>query len=140
MTIKTNPAGLFGFGLLAFLLALAPFQIASGVQSPALLPVPEINLENFEPGVRKAMIDGLETVERNRSASADKQAQSYGRLAMLFHAHDLLEAAEPCYVNAGMLAPTQYQWPYLLAFLNQVEGRLAKAEAQYKTALKLNPG
>ncbi|NNF51612.1 MAG: tetratricopeptide repeat protein [Gammaproteobacteria bacterium] len=140
MSTDTQRIGLPRFGPLALLLALLPLGIASGAASPALLPIPVVSLERFEPGVRNAMLDAIKSVDDDREASVEKRAESFGRLAMLFHAHDLLDAAEPCYINAATLAPRQYQWPYLLGYLYKVEGQPEKAEAQLKSALRINPG
>jgi tetratricopeptide (TPR) repeat protein len=44
-----------------------------------------------------------------------------------------------CYVNASRLAPKDFRWIYLLAKLNQREGRIEDAIKQFTEARKLRP-
>ncbi len=122
---------------LALLLAASHAFAASDV---TLEPVPQFDPGRFEPGIQKSFSAALREIAANRDGDPERLAISYARLGMLLHAYDLTDLAEPCYLNAARLAPQHYQWPYLLAFLYQTDGRLEEAEANYRNALALKPG
>lgn len=112
---------------------------AEAANRESLYPLPELRLDRFEPGVREAFEDAFVRVRQRHSAPDGKLADSYGELGMLFQAHDLADLAEPCYLNAQLLAPGQYQWPYLLGYIYQLDNRLNEAATKYRQALQLKP-
>jgi hypothetical protein len=76
--------------------------------SRGLRPIALPDLSRVEPSVREqvqerdAAIDALGT----RTGVTDgERAEAYGGLAMLLHAGEFYEAAEPAYLNAEDLAP-----------------------------------
>ena len=70
---------------------------------------------------------------------AERLAVAYGEMGMLFHAAELLDAAEPAYVNAETLAPTDVRWPYYLARVYTAQGQRDRAVVAYNRALALSP-
>lgn len=109
-------------------------------QTDDLLPIPSPELSQFEKGVRDALTQAQSAVSAH-SESDDplKRAIDYGQLGMLYQAYDMPAQAEPCYLNAQRLAPGHYQWPYLLAYQYQLNGRLDKAAEYYRLALEIEP-
>ncbi len=54
--------------------------------------------------------------EARQAVLADPgSAQAFGRLGMIFQAHDLHTEAVACYARAAELAPDEGRWPYLAA-------------------------
>ena len=66
-------------------------------------------------------------------------ADAYGDLGKILMAADRRDAAEPCFLDAQMLAPRDFQWPYYLAHLYRRNGDLTKAIASFERALRLRP-
>lgn len=112
---------------------------ATAADSPELEPIPAFDLGRFEPGIQNDFSAALAEVRQNQNADPERLAISYARLGMLLHAYDLTDLAEPCYQNAARLAGQHYQWPYLLAYLYQTDGRLDEAAAFYRETLALKP-
>ncbi len=81
----------------------------------------------------------LAALRRTPDAPAADKAEAYGGLAMLLHAGEFYEAAEPAYLNAEDLAPTDARWPYLLGHLHKSRGEPDKALADFTRALELKP-
>jgi tetratricopeptide (TPR) repeat protein len=81
----------------------------------------------------------LQAVLAKPGAAAGEKGEAYGHLAMLLHAGEYYEAAEPAYMNAADLAPTDARWPYLLGHLHKSRGEPGKALADFTRALELQP-
>jgi tetratricopeptide (TPR) repeat protein len=75
----------------------------------------------------------------DRSTSDIDLSVAFGELGMVLQAAEFHDVAEPCYLNAQTLAPTDLRWPYYLAGLYKSKGDSDKAEAAYKRALELRP-
>ena len=110
--------------------------------SRGLRPIALPDLSRVEPSVREqvqerdAAIDALGT----RTGVTDgERAEAYGGLAMLLHAGEFYEAAEPAYLNAEDLAPGDARWPYLLGHLHKSRGEPDKALTDFTRALELKP-
>lgn len=58
-------------------------------------------------------------------------------MGKVYHAYNLLDAAEVCYQNAHTLEPGEYAWPYLLGRLYQDKGDIGKAIANLEMASQL---
>ncbi len=113
---------------------------AAVADTPDLLPVPFPDLGVFEKGVRESLAKAQAAVSAQTAADDPLQrAIEYGRLGMLYQAYDMPEQAEPCYLNALQLDPQHYQWPYLLAYQYQLNGRLDKAAEFYRRTLAIEP-
>lgn len=64
---------------------------------------------------------------------------AYGELAMILHAAEHLDAAEPAYLNAQQLMPDDARWPYFLGHLYKTKGDTSKSMASFTRALELRP-
>lgn len=74
------------------------------------IAIPAIDGWTGEPQVA-AKIEAARRAVLDDSASAD----AWGRLGMVFQAHDLHSEAIACYDQAARLAPEDSRWPYLAA-------------------------
>lgn len=101
---------------------------------PSLPPLPEVNTSAFLPSIRA-------DVEREFAAvrAAPEDAERNGRLGMLLHAHDRMEAGLVCYERARVLKPDDYRWPYLSGVAHASLSRNKEAAALFRTALELKP-
>ena len=66
-------------------------------------------------------------------------AKAYGEMGKLLMAAEFGQAAEPCLLNAQMLAPGDMRWPYYLGHLYKDQGATAKSTASFEQALRLRP-
>ena len=73
-----------------------------------------------------------------RTPSSDL-ADAYGEIGKLFVAGEYLDAAEPCFVNAQAVAPTDMRWPYYLGHVQRFRNEPAKAAPFFEQALRLQP-
>jgi tetratricopeptide (TPR) repeat protein len=64
---------------------------------------------------------------------------AYGEMGKLLLAAEYRDAAEPCFLNAEALVPTDARWPYYLAHLYQATGDAARAVPSFERALRLRP-
>jgi len=81
----------------------------------------------------------MEAVIADPTASIDRLAAAYGTLGQLYHAYELFDTAESCYVNASFLAPQNFRWVHLLADVARHKGELEEAAARYEAAWSLQP-
>lgn len=94
------------------------------------------DLSNLEPGVREQITTAQAALATSTEAT---RSDAYGRLGEIYHAYSLTSAARECYLNANRLAPKDFRWIYLLARLDQQEGRFDDAISRYRTARTLKP-
>ncbi|HUG79573.1 MAG TPA: tetratricopeptide repeat protein [Burkholderiales bacterium] len=112
---------------------LAPIALAAP-------PLEHPDPEDFEPGVRDALVEGLAAFESARAGASDTElAAAYGELGRLYLAHHLTHAAEGVLANAAALAPQTFEWRYLLGYARQQQGKPDEAAADYARALELEP-
>ena len=108
----------------------------------ALRPVVLPDLTRIDESVREQIRerDGAlrAALARPGATDADK-ATAFGGVAVLLHASEFHEAAEPAYLNAQDLAPADAKWPYLLSHLHKSRGEPAKAVADLTRVLELSP-
>jgi tetratricopeptide (TPR) repeat protein len=100
-----------------------------------LVPVPNPRLDYLEKAVRIQLREGrgmADAVTGNPAVSRQERANAYGELGQLYHAYDLTEAAEACYHNALILAPSSLEWNYSLGYLLQAIGRFSEALQLYQ--------
>ena len=107
-----------------------------------LLEVPSPDLGKLEEAVavqlrdmRALLLSRLEGSE----LSVDQLATTYGDLGRLYHAYELTDSAEACYLNAKQLSPLDFQWPHYLGHLYMTAGRLDQAKDNFEDALSLRP-
>jgi tetratricopeptide (TPR) repeat protein len=115
---------------------------ASAPAGPGARPVALPDLSRVEQGVQeqaKERYAALQEALANPAVPPAGKGEAYGNLAMLLHAGEYYEAAEPAYLNAADLAPQDARWPYLLGHLHKSRGEPAKALADFTRALDLQP-
>lgn len=122
--------------------ALLACGAPSEEREPTARPVEHPDLEAFEPAVREQLAAARGRLETLTAASeADPQAVggAYGELGRLYHAYELEEAAEACYVEAERLRPGEADWPYLLGHVLLARQRPAEARRAFERASALEP-
>ncbi|MCP4202746.1 MAG: tetratricopeptide repeat protein, partial [bacterium] len=110
--------------------------VAAGPREETSVPYPELG--SAEPLVREALLsarDRHDALVAGGTADAAALAESYGTLGELYHAYDLVEAAEAAYAGALRLVPREHSWLYLLGFLQQTEGRREESVETLRKAL-----
>jgi tetratricopeptide (TPR) repeat protein len=122
----------------ALVVAACTQKPAGPVERPVTLP----DLSRVEPSVRnqgQELFDALQVMRNKPGVPAADKGEAYGKLAMLLHAGEYYEAAEPAYLNAQDLTPSDARWPYLLGHLHKSRGEPEKALADFNRALQLKP-
>jgi tetratricopeptide (TPR) repeat protein len=66
-------------------------------------------------------------------------AAAYGDLGKVLTAAEYFDAAEPCFLNAQTLQPTEVRWPYYLGQLARSRNEPAKAVPFFEQSLRLQP-
>src|SRR5262249_49650190 len=100
------------------------------------------DLTNMEQSVREqiaAAQAALARIAKDPASTETALSDAYGRLGEIYHVYSLTSAARDCYLNAGRLAPKDFRWIYLLAKLDQQEGRFDDAISRYRAARTLKP-
>lgn len=115
---------------------------AQSAQARGLPPIHWPDVSKLEPDVR----DQLTEVEKSLTAAINKPdstdaalAESLGKAGKIYHAYSLTLPARECYLNAALLAPKDFRWPYLLAKIDQQDGRTDDAIRRFLEASALNP-
>jgi tetratricopeptide (TPR) repeat protein len=75
----------------------------------------------------------------NPNASALDLATAYGEVGKILTAAEYFEAAEPCFLNAQELQPTEIRWPYYLGHLYRYRNSPDKAAPFFEQSLRLQP-
>ena len=123
--------------------ALALALTACGGQqaaSPAAHAVELPDLSRADAGVQQQVrgaYDSLQALLARANARDADRAAAYGRLGMLLQAAEFYDAAEPAYLNAQTLAPSEPRWPYFLAHLYKNRGETARSTAAFRRVLEL---
>ncbi len=92
---------------------------------------PTVDLGDTNTAVRQVVDSAMTMIELQ-----PESAEAWAELAMVYHAHDFVEAALTAYREAESLAPEDARWPYLIAHLMQDEdAELALAELDRALAL-----
>ena len=108
----------------------------------ALLAVSLPDLSKMVPSVQRQIRAAYASLSANlesRQTPIPALADAYGGLGKLLTAADYPDAAEPCFLNARLLAPADHRWPYYLAHAYRKRGDLDKAKALFMQALDLRP-
>jgi len=109
---------------------------------PALIAIHFPDLSKLGNDVRDQITlqqDSLAATVKQPAVSNAKLSEAYGEMGEVYHAYSLTSPARECYSNASQLAPNDFRWIYLLAKLDQVEGRVEDAIRRFQTAASLNP-
>ena len=124
---------------------------AQNITQPAnLLPPPRTNLvavhwpdlTKLEPDVREQLASlqtALANAAKDRQITDTALSEAYGTMGKNYQAYSLDSAARECYLNASRLAPRDFRWVYLLAYLDQQADRADDAIRQYRLARALRP-
>ena len=97
------------------------------------------DLSHLEPEVRKqikAQQDALMETVKNAGADSTTVSIEYGSMGETYQAYSLLGPARECYVTANRLRK-HFRWVYLLAKLDQLEGRSDDAILGFRNSLAL---
>ena len=100
------------------------------------------DLTKLEATVRQqvmALQNSLAVTAKNPATSETTLSEAFGKLGQIYHAYSLTSPARECYLNASLLAPTDFRWLYLLGKLEQQEGRFEEAIRRYQAARILRP-
>lgn len=127
------------------LLRLGGLALALGVTTwllvPVLLPVrvpedfPKLpDVRTLNPGLR-ALLQSADQEARRRPGSAE----AIGKLGMAYHSNLFLEQAARAYRIAARLAPSDYQWVYCQAFLQEENGNEKEQLKLLQQTLRLKP-
>jgi tetratricopeptide (TPR) repeat protein len=106
------------------------------------LPISLPDLSGMEPAVQQQMRDAFASMTMKREDPSTPPAvlgRAYGEMGDLFLAAEYVGAAEPCFLNAELLVPSEIRWPYFLGHVYRTRGEPAKAAAAFERALKLQP-
>jgi tetratricopeptide (TPR) repeat protein len=109
---------------------------------PGLVALQWPDLTKLEGSVRDQIAtaqDSLVTVAKDPATSEKALSEAYGKLGQIYHAYSLTVPARDCYFNASVLATKDFRWIYLLARVDQQEGRFEDAIRRYGTAYALRP-
>ena len=106
-----------------------------------LVTVRSPDLTNLEEGVRNQITELQNSLASTAKSQASDTAlsEAYGKLGQIYHAYSLISSAHDCYLNASLLAPKEFRWTYLVAKLDQQEGRFEDAIRRYRIARTLRP-
>ena len=118
----------------------APVEKPQPGERTALVAVPAPELSRLGAAVQQQLRRAqgkLDDLARKPEVAATERATAYGELGRLYHAYDLLDAAEACYRNAHILAPDDYRWCHYLADAHRWQGESDDAIAAFNSALEL---
>ncbi|HEU4714992.1 MAG TPA: tetratricopeptide repeat protein [Pyrinomonadaceae bacterium] len=110
------------------------------VAQTTVRPIRWPDVSKLEESVREQIENAqnsLLAVTKDPAKSKAELSEAYGNMGQLYHAYSLTAPARDCYLNAKALAPSDFRWPYLLAKLDQQEGRFDDAIRHYGQAQKL---
>lgn len=148
--MKRNNKTLVRSGLICMIACMGFVQSRPAVESDAVIPpaaeglkpVRLPRLERLEPDVARQ----IELVQKSfielaasPDAPANELAEGYGILGQLYHAYQLIEPAESCYLNAVSLASDDFRSYYLLGRVYQQSGTLESAVEYYKRVRAMHP-
>ena len=100
------------------------------------------DLSQLETDVRNQITSqqtSLAATIKDPAATGAKLSAAYGAMGEIYHAYSLTAPARECYVNANRLAPQDFRWIYLLAKLDQLEGRVDDAIRRFRNVALLEP-
>lgn len=109
---------------------------------PNLVAIHWPDLSGLESDVRQQLLaaqTSLAAAARDISATDETLSEEYGLMGQTYHAYSLSAPAKECYVNAGRMAPGNFRWIYLMAKLDQQDGRVDEAIRGYLQVRTLKP-
>ena len=133
--------------VLLLLISTAQAQAGSGDQilipeRKDLIALHWPDLTQLEVNVREQITASqaeLTAVVKDRASSETQLSEAYGKLGQVYQAYSLNPPARECYRNAGLLAPKDFRWIYLLGTLDRLEGNFDEAITRYRLVMTLQP-
>ncbi len=125
------------------------FVVAGGVAMVVLAPddkpllrpaaldwrVPDPDTSLMQPRVAHRLREARQAVRRQLDSP-----EAWGRFGAVCDVHELYDYAEPCYRHAYALAPNDFRWPYLLAYVRELQGAdVAETTRLFQKAAELEP-
>ena len=107
-----------------------------------LRPVSLPDLSRMEQAVQDQLREGYASLAVKIENPASTQAElgaAFGEMGRLFMAAEYYDAAEPCFVNAHTLVPTEERWPYYLGHVYRARHEPEKAAAFFEKSVQLRP-
>ena len=107
-----------------------------------LLPAPVPDLAALDPSVAEQIRSTAEALNQalgEPGTTPTELAEAFGVMGEIYLAYQLPGSAEACYLNALKLAGDRFRWIYLLARVEETQGRLEEAVTHYQKALSLEP-
>jgi superkiller protein 3 len=129
----------FSFVLRSTLL-VAVLVLIGPMPAGAIEPVPEVSAEDLAEPVRDAIERARATISAAADASQAERALLYGNFGDVLLAHGFAAEARVAYRNARELAPTVFDWHYMLGVLELGEGELDAALGHLDRALEIHNG
>lgn len=108
----------------------------------ALVPVALPDITSLSPAIREQLASAataFTAATADTGAPAAARAQAYGDYGLLLMSAGFLKQAEPCFLNAEFLAPTELRWPYYLGHIYRRDGHLPESLAAFERASTLDP-
>jgi tetratricopeptide (TPR) repeat protein len=114
---------------------------APAAPPPALRDVILPDLARMDPPVQAQVKQRYAALMEKKKAgtSGDELGTAFGEYAILLQAAEYYEAAEPAYLNAQALMPSDVRWPYYLGHLYKSIGQTEKSIQSFERALQKNP-
>lgn len=106
-------------------------------QSPAPLDwrVPDPDTTPMQPRVAQRLKEARQAVRRQLDSP-----EAWGLFGAVCDVHDLYAHAVHCYRHAYALAPNDFRWPYLLAYVRELQGAdVAETTRLFQKAAELEP-
>ena len=143
---RLNPLLLVALGCTGWLCACSPNDQSVSSQSQEIaehqtsqhqaeetsLAQPDPDLTTMDPQVARQLSDARQKIAD--SAPSELTDQRLGDLAKLYHAYDLLEAADQLYRQAEAKNPEASEWSYYRAMVAERQGRFDDAAKSYESA------
>ncbi len=106
-------------------------------QSPAPLDwrVPDPDTSRMQARVAQRLKEARQAVRRQLDSP-----EAWGRFGAVCDVHELYAPAAYCYRHAYALAPNDFRWPYLLAFVRELQGAdVEETTRLFQKAAQLEP-
>jgi len=107
---------------------------------PALKLVTLPDLSNAAPSVQsqvRTRYAALQAAIAKTDTPTAALADAYGEMGKLLIATEYYDAAQACFENASVLAPTEMRWPYYLAHVFRLENDPANAVRAFERAMAI---
>jgi tetratricopeptide (TPR) repeat protein len=123
-----------GLGLVAGATVVVMAMLA--LRGPTVaVPVPDPDTAAMQPRVIDAVRAAREAVVASPGSAA-----AWGRLGAVCDAHEIFDVAATSYDRARALDPDDFRWPYLLAFVRELQGApIEETRPLFEDAARLEP-